>query len=125
MEDSHPDEQFPCVASRNGVYIKREEIRQARESGSLIEVNCTGCGCTLIKTAALEKIGTPAFKFDWHLAGNHSYVRGEDEWFCQRAIAAGMKVYIDPLIMPNHYSVMQSNYTLADFNGYQFYTPNY
>ena len=115
-------EQFPCVACRDGKYITRAEIEA---SDKLIEVHSVGCGCLLVTSEALRKIGNPAFKFDWHVAGNHRYRHGEDEWFSKRAKDAGYTVWMDPAVIPDHYATVRVGLEVSDFNGYAFFKPNY
>lgn len=125
IRDGKPAEEFPCVASRDGVYITRDEIARAAESNELIEVHGIGAGSLLVTSEALRDIGSPAFKFDWHIGGNFAHYKGEDQWFADRAMEAGYKVWMDPKVIPYHFSKIRVGFQIEDLNGTAFHTPTY
>jgi hypothetical protein len=113
---------FACVVQRDGKYITRAEIRKAREKKELIEVDAVGCGCLLVTTDALKRIDNPQFKLEWEVRNDVSMRRGEDQWFSERAKRCGLKMFLHPDVLPDHYAVCLSGETLRDENGVEIPT---
>jgi len=67
-------------------------------SGELVEVDATGTGCLLFNMAIFDKIQRPWFQFDF---GEHGPI-GEDIYFCSKARAAGLNIYVDTSIEVKH-----------------------
>jgi hypothetical protein len=123
--DGQSHEPFPCVSTRDGKYIMRPEIEEAAKRDELIPVHGVGGGSLLVTSDALRKIGHPAFKFNWHIGGNHLFRQGEDEWFSIAAARAGYTVYLDPCVRPFHIGFIRVGFDVADGNGFTFHTPDY
>lgn len=64
------------------------------EINGLTEVGGIGFGCCLTKTDIFDKLEYPYFVF------GEDY--GEDIYFCRKARAAGLKIYIDPDVKCGH-----------------------
>ena len=61
---------------------------------SLLEVGFTGCHCLLIRRDVLETIESPWFQgYD---------PGGEDQYFCEKAFAAGVPTYVDLSVVVGH-----------------------
>ena len=119
-----PRREFPCVATRNGVHITREEIAEHAAKNQLISCTAVGGGSLLVTVDALRKIGQPAFEFDWRIfADSSTYVHGEDTVFSRLCINAGFPVLMDPLVRPEHFAMVRVGYDVCDKNGTAFYTP--
>lgn len=116
--------EFPCVASRNGHYITRNEIAEAARLNALVEVTGSGCGCLLVTTDALRKVGDPAFKDDWKVSGNVTHMKGEDVYFAEQLALAGIKMYMDPKVIPLHFKELCVGFDIYDSHNHKFYTPN-
>lgn len=59
----------------------------------LTEVDALGGGCIMIKRAVYESIGGRAYEFRYYPDGTLNLVGDYD--FCQKAQAAGFKIYVD------------------------------
>lgn len=59
----------------------------------LVEVSHVGTGCLLIDMRVFELIDLPYFAFEYDPEGR--MCQGEDVYFCHKAAAAGIKVYVD------------------------------
>lgn len=108
---------FPCVASRAGEYITRQEIVDAGQKDALIQVDSCGAGCLLVTTEMLYKIGQPAFRMDWYIAPSFAQITYEDTFFAHRVINAGGTVWMDPLVMPAHFKMMRIGFAIEDMAG--------
>lgn len=67
----------------------------------LSEVLATGAGCLLVKTAVFMHLKPPY----WRLGQLSSDVWGDDIDFCQRARAAGFKIWCDLDVPVGHYVI--------------------
>lgn len=124
MRGTHSrDGAFPCVASRGLRHITRTEIAEARDAGSLIETTSIGGGSLLISHKALYTIGIPHFQFEWRFTGSGYSQNGEDGYFSKRAIESGFTLYMDPLVMPDHFAHVRIGFDVRDRNGTYLYTP--
>ena len=65
-----------------------------------MEVDALGMGCTLIPLALCAQLGRPWFRFQADEYGWNKVT--EDIWFCQRARAAGCRLWVDPTIPVGH-----------------------
>ena len=83
------------------------EIREFPDSG-LMEVDSVGAGLLMIDTEVLRKVQRPWFKMD--------EVEGEDQYFCNKARAAGYKVWLDCALRLGH--VGRYIYTVDDHVGF-------
>lgn len=77
-------------------------------SGDLIDVDATGTGCLLLNMEIFDHLEYPWFRFDIH-EGNPV---GEDIFFCSRAKAAGLKIFIDTSIEVGHLTTLEVGKTL-------------
>lgn len=59
-----------------------------------------GTGFMLIKMSVFDKIEKPWFNFGRN--SDAELVYGEDTWFCQQVIKAGMEVWADPTVNIDH-----------------------
>lgn len=116
-------EAFPCVASRDHKYITRDEITEYTGRGELIKVDSVGCGCLLVTSDALRRIGAPAFKHNWVTQGSLSDIEYEDGWFSRMARTSGLSLYMDPTVRPEHYKMCRVGFHIADMNGNRITTP--
>lgn len=64
-----------------------------------IELNVGGFACALIRTEAFYDILYPYFKYETRGDGS---ILSEDYYFCQMAISAGFKVWVDPRVKCGH-----------------------
>lgn len=67
------------------------------------EVDAGGAGCLLIRKDVLGKVRWPYFK--WIEKADGSQV-GEDIYFFKKCNAAGLRVKVDPLVLCNHFKVI-------------------
>lgn len=74
-----------------------EELKSSE--ADLIQVQGCGFGCVRIKTSLLDKLEYPYFKYVEYSDGN---VLSEDLYFCDRAIRADTKLYVNPKIGCGH-----------------------
>ena len=72
---------------------ERELVWTMPESTGLQEVGSVGMGVMLIKANVFEALAEPWFETPWRV-DKRGYV-GEDVFFCQKAAAAGFKIWID------------------------------
>jgi len=117
--------QFPCVAALGGVHITRAQIADAMATGELIPVDSVGGGSLLVKTSVYEALGYPAFVVEWRMNGTAWTANGEDGYFSKRAIELGYKLWMDPLVIPEHFSRVRVGFDLSDRNGISIYQPTY
>jgi hypothetical protein len=66
-------------------------------SGSLIQIDATGCGCMLIETSVFDRIPIP-----WFEMPKKEGDPGEDIGFCEKARAAGIAIHADTAIQIDH-----------------------
>jgi hypothetical protein len=116
LAGAHAGRMFPCVASRKGEYIQRPEIEDAASRDALIPVDSVGCGCLLVTTEALRRIGTPAFKYNWIIGGGWTEPEYEDSWFSRMAKNAGIEMMMDPTVRPDHFKLMRIGLEIRDMN---------
>lgn len=79
----------------------------------LIEVKASGLACTLIKIEVFNKLGANCFYPE------HG-IYGEDLAFCQRAKAAGYKIYVDTNLICGHletYPITDKHYKAVKAQG--------
>jgi len=107
---------FPCVAAKDGEYITRKEIIDAAAKNELIEVDGTGCGCLLVKSSLLRRLGSPAFKFNWFCQGTISDMEGEDSYFTRLVRSVNVPVYLDPCVIVDHYASVRVGMVINDIN---------
>lgn len=79
---------FNCSAQANG-----EQVVTTSESTGLLKVSRTGFGVMWVATEVFQKLEKPWFHYEW-LSDMEAF-RGEDYFFCERAVAAGYPVHID------------------------------
>jgi hypothetical protein len=72
---------------------ERELVWTMPESTGLQEVGSVGMGVMLIKANVFEALAEPWFETPWR-HDKRGYI-GEDVYFCQKAAAAGFKIWID------------------------------
>jgi len=72
---------------------ERELVWTMPESTGLQEVGSVGMGVMLIKRKVFEALAEPWFETPWRV-DKRGYI-GEDVFFCQKAAAAGFKIWID------------------------------
>ena len=72
---------------------ERELVWTMPESTGLQEVGSVGMGVMLIKREVFEALAEPWFETPWR-HDKRGYI-GEDVYFCQKAAAAGFKIWID------------------------------
>jgi hypothetical protein len=72
---------------------ERELVWTMPESTGLQEVGSVGMGVMLIKANVFEALAEPWFETPWRV-DKRGYI-GEDVFFCQKAAAAGFKIWID------------------------------
>ena len=72
---------------------ERELVWTMPESTGLQEVGSVGMGVMLIKREVFEALAEPWFETPWRV-DKRGYI-GEDVFFCQKAAAAGFKIWID------------------------------
>jgi hypothetical protein len=72
---------------------ERELVWTMPESTGLQEVGSVGMGVMMIKREVFEALAEPWFETPWRM-DKRGYI-GEDVFFCQKAAAAGFKIWID------------------------------
>jgi hypothetical protein len=72
---------------------ERELVWTMPESTGLQEVGSVGMGVMLIKANVFKALAEPWFETPWR-HDKRGYI-GEDVYFCQKAAAAGFKIWID------------------------------
>jgi hypothetical protein len=72
---------------------ERELVWTMPESTGLQEVGSVGMGVMLIKANVFSALAEPWFETPWRV-DKRGYI-GEDVFFCQKAAAAGFKIWID------------------------------
>jgi hypothetical protein len=72
---------------------ERELVWTMPESTGLQEVGSVGMGVMLIKANVFAALSEPWFETPWRV-DKRGYI-GEDVFFCQKAAAAGFKIWID------------------------------
>jgi hypothetical protein len=72
---------------------ERELVWTMPESTGLQEVGSVGMGVMLIKKNVFAALAEPWFETPWRM-DKRGYI-GEDVYFCQKAAAAGFKIWID------------------------------
>lgn len=85
-----------------------ETMPMAEWSGKeLVEVDATGCGCLLINLQVFERIEPPWFELHTDQP-DHGAVRsvGEDVYFCEKAKAAGFRIFVDVSMEVGHIASM-------------------
>ena len=90
------------------------QIMATGPQDSLLEVGFTGCHCLLIRRDVLEDMGEPWFK--GYNPG------GEDQWFCERAFAAGIPVYVDMSVLVGHAATDRTIGAFDFMSGHRFLT---
>lgn len=70
------------------------------EGRSLVPVDLVGMGCVLIPTAVFAAMPRPWFEYQTKADG--SYDVTEDVAFCQKALATGVPIAVDPTIQCGH-----------------------
>lgn len=77
-----------------------EKLPHIHEEDGPVEVDALGMGCTLVPVALATQIERPWFRFQ---RDDHGWMKvTEDLWFCQRAKAAGCRLWVDPRIHVGH-----------------------
>jgi hypothetical protein len=96
-------------ATKNNEYLFEKDIKNKTE---LIEVDSVGLAFLAINFEVFKTIKFPWFEnFDVvHEESKHVVNVSEDFVFCQKAIAAGYKIYADPTIKVGH-----EKYKVLDF----------
>ena len=79
------------------------------ESGELVEVDATGCGCIMFRTALFTEIEPPWFKWEMPVMDGVSVMVGEDFYFCRKAKEADYRIYVDTSVEVSHMALMQVN----------------
>jgi hypothetical protein len=82
---------------------------------SLLETTFTGCHCLLIRRDVLEDMEPP-----WFQGYNPG---GEDQYFCEKAGAAGVPVYVDLSVLVGH-AATDRTIGAFDFMAAQWFTSN-
>ncbi len=73
----------------------------------LVEVDATGCGCMLINMSVFDRIRPPWFEFRAdELPDGQLRLVGEDVSFCEKAKAAGIRIFVDASIKVGHIAAM-------------------
>lgn len=90
------DEVKEYVAKHRELASSRPVVLEPRPPDALYEVDRTGCHCLLIRRDVLQAIEPPWFVADV-MRRNH-----EDFYFCERAQAAGYRIYVDLSCMAAH-----------------------
>jgi GT2 family glycosyltransferase len=83
----------------NGKIVTTHVVVRRR---GLQEIFRCGAACMLIRRTVFETIGMPYFQFITN-EDNTQHVRSEDIDFCDRAIAAGFRLYADTDVVCGHY----------------------
>jgi hypothetical protein len=79
---------------------------------SLLEVGFTGCHCLLIRRDVLEEMEPPWFQgYD---------PGGEDQYFCEKAFAAGVPTYVDLSVLVGHATTDRTIGALDFMAGHRF-----
>lgn len=86
----------------------------SQPNGEWVELSKAGTGIMAIRKDVFTKIERPAFKFEYDTDGIMS--KGEDEYFCEKVRAAGMKVYGNVKHMGRHWHSVEVG-TLAMMTG--------
>jgi len=76
----------------------------------VVEVDGVGAGCLLINRKVFEAVEKPYFMFGYNDKGLCNL--GEDLYFCEKAIKAGFKIFVDRKMICDHYKTV----TLKDVN---------
>jgi len=92
---------FEPILQRGGEHVPDAEI----ESGGLVEVDATGTGCLLIRMDVFDQIDEPWFAITRD--ERDQVTCGEDIGFCKKAIAAGLKIFVDCSVNIGHLSTLQ------------------
>ncbi|NOR27606.1 MAG: glycosyltransferase [Lutibacter sp.] len=79
------------------------------ESGKVIEVDATGCGCILYDIEVFKKIEQPWFEFG---KTDENKDIGEDVNFCQKMKENGYKIYVDTSLDIKHMTTVEVDYNL-------------
>jgi len=74
-------------------------------SGDLIEIDATGTGCLLFNMEVFDKVEYPWFKF----GKKDGKPIGEDIYFCSKARAAGLRIFVDTSIEVGHLTTVEVN----------------
>lgn len=77
-------------------------------SGDLIEVDATGTGCLLFDMDVFLRVPQPWFEFSHH----EEKPVGEDIYFCSKARAAGVRIFVDTSVEVGHMTTMVVNKAL-------------
>lgn len=85
----------PSIWNKSKVNDKYESIKRGR---GLLEVDFVATGGILIKTEVFKKIGWPFFKIKYF----DGRFKTEDVYFCEKAKAAGYKLYADTDLVYRH-----------------------
>jgi GT2 family glycosyltransferase len=80
-------------AESNRVFIKKEDKE-------LKEIGGSGVVGALIKVDCLKKLEMPYFKVEYKNKGFD--IIGSDIYFCNKLVASGVKLFLDPLINYDH-----------------------
>lgn len=87
--------------------------------GDDIRITGVGMGCTLIKTDVFRKVSEPWFETSKRLAIEDGvltkYSSTEDIPFCEKAVEAGFRIYVDTAVQCKHYD--KKNDSMIGWNG--------
>ncbi|MFW6174062.1 MAG: methyltransferase domain-containing protein, partial [Elusimicrobiota bacterium] len=75
------------------------------EFNQIIEVQGVGMGCCIINTKVFKDLKFPYFKLEWREFEGKPYQIAEDLYFCDEAIKAGFKVWLNTGVICNHFGV--------------------
>jgi len=76
------------------------EIAAMRGNGrNLVEVKASGLGCFLVKTEVFQRLPQPWFQFREN--ADDTFL-GEDYFFCEKLLKAGVRVHMDTRVGCNH-----------------------
>ena len=92
------DDTRDWIRAHPELWTSEPAIIEPRPDDALTEVDFTGAHCLLVSRRALEVIGYP-----WFQARQIDPERlGEDRFFCEKARAAGLAVYVDRSVIAGH-----------------------
>jgi hypothetical protein len=75
-------------------------FRKKWPSEKIFPADAVGTGCMLLTRAMVEAIAQPRFEVTFN--GSMLYPNGEDFTFCEKVIAAGEQVFVDPNYRCDH-----------------------
>ena len=93
---SAPFEVLAMRRQKSGLYTSIKVAEQ--RSGKLIEIDASGFGAVLIRTAILEDMKYPWFVFERDMG----HVHAEDINFCRKARKRGWRIWVDTCLQVDH-----------------------